>query len=99
MIYLCYLCVLCKREAFNLVQEIFDRLCTLNKATDCNVLVKTCSARAWPSTTHPIKEVTIMHKIFAGEFWLAHKWGPTVPPSEVEQTITIKHELIFVVTV
>jgi hypothetical protein len=98
VIHLSCLCVLRKREAFNLVQEIFDRLCTSTKATDNNVLVKTCSARTRLSTTQLVKEVTIMHKIFAGEVWLVHKWGPAVLSLKVEQTATIE-QLIFAVTV
>jgi hypothetical protein len=39
-----------------------------------------------------------MHKIFAGEVWLVHKWGPAVLSLEVEQTATIE-QLIFAVTV
>jgi hypothetical protein len=40
-----------------------------------------------------------MHKVFTGEVWLVHEWGPAIPSLPVEQTVTIKHELILAVTV
>jgi hypothetical protein len=46
MVDLYYLYILRKGKAFDLVQEILNRLSAPAKATDNNVLVETCPARA-----------------------------------------------------
>jgi hypothetical protein len=97
MVDICCLCTLRKREALDIVQEILNRLSAPAKATDNNVLVETCPARAWPSATQPVEQVAVVHEIFAREVWLVYEWSPAVPSLEVEQTITIKHELIVTI--